>query len=184
MYWKVTTQDGEFSVELPDRIPSFQAFPCKINEETLNAVWNPRLDVLEINANGVPIQLSIKNFHTTRSSDEPTTDTYVYLNQTSVHRSVSCSSTVEPFVPGLENKKSRESQSAVTIKAPLTGTVIQVSAKANGKVQKGEVLLVIEAMKMENRVLAKIAGVVEEILVKVGDRVSAGAPLVKIKSVY
>jgi biotin carboxyl carrier protein len=186
MHWKVTTHDGDFLVELPDRIPSFYPFPCKINDESFEATWNARLEVLElVPRNGKPgqcIQLAVKNFAKTQSSDEPTTDTYIYLNQAAVNRSVYCTSTVEPFVPGLENKKARESQTGLTVKAPLTGTVIQVSATAKMRVQKGDVLLVIEAMKMENRVLAKIGGVVEEILVKAGDKVSAGAPMVKIGS--
>jgi acetyl/propionyl-CoA carboxylase alpha subunit/acetyl-CoA carboxylase carboxyltransferase component len=64
--------------------------------------------------------------------------------------------------------------------APLTGTVVSVSAAAGQEVGPGDELLVLEAMKMEHEVRAQAAGRVAEVRVTAGDTVPAGAVLVTL----
>ncbi len=66
--------------------------------------------------------------------------------------------------------------------APMPGQVLQVRASAGDVVEAGQVLVVLEAMKMEQPVLAPEAGVVEEVRVSVGDQVEVGAVLVVVAS--
>jgi len=65
----------------------------------------------------------------------------------------------------------------VAAPAPLQGTIVACIAVMGQKVRVGEPLVVIEAMKMEHLVGAPIAGVVEELLVRVGDTIFEGEPL-------
>jgi len=58
--------------------------------------------------------------------------------------------------------------------------ITDVKVAAGQEVKVGEVLLVLEAMKMENEVLAPVAGTVRQVLVERGTAVSAGDPLVVI----
>jgi len=67
-----------------------------------------------------------------------------------------------------------------TVKAPLPGLIIEVKVKVGDKVNVGDVLLVIETMKMENNIISTVAGTVKEILVSKGDNVGEGVPLVAI----
>jgi len=67
-----------------------------------------------------------------------------------------------------------------TIAAPMPGKVIDVKVKAGDKIAKGDPAVIIEAMKMQNELLAAIDGVVKELHVKPGDTVEAGAKLVVI----
>ncbi|MCL2678302.1 MAG: biotin/lipoyl-binding protein [Clostridiales bacterium] len=60
-----------------------------------------------------------------------------------------------------------------TVSSPLPGTIVKVVVKDGQAVRAGELLLVLEAMKMENDILASCDGVVA-LAVKVGDTVQAG----------
>ena len=65
-----------------------------------------------------------------------------------------------------------------TVRAPLAGTVVSVTAAPGNQVVPGDELLVIEAMKMEHEVRAQAAGLVHEVPVTAGATVQAGAVLV------
>jgi biotin carboxyl carrier protein len=75
--------------------------------------------------------------------------------------------------------------SAIAVKGAVTaqiaGRVVRVAVKPGQAVARGEVLLILEAMKMENEIKAPADGVVKEVLVKEGDRVAEGASLVVIE---
>ena len=64
--------------------------------------------------------------------------------------------------------------------APMPGKVISFLAKAGDKVQRGQALAVMEAMKMEHTISAPHDGVVEELLYAVGDQVVEGGELVRL----
>ncbi len=64
------------------------------------------------------------------------------------------------------------------LKAPMPGKVLAVSVEPGGAVEKGQLLLILEAMKMEHRITAPAAGVVKALAVAVGDQVANGALLV------
>ena len=66
------------------------------------------------------------------------------------------------------------------ISAPLPGVVSDLRVSKGDSVNAGDVLLVLEAMKMENEIHAPSGGVVEEVYVGVGEQVGRGAPLVKV----
>lgn len=67
-----------------------------------------------------------------------------------------------------------------TVSAPMPGSVIEVKVNPGDSVKDGDVLLVLEAMKMENELTAPQAGMVSEVLVKKGDTVNSGDPLITI----
>ena len=67
-----------------------------------------------------------------------------------------------------------------TCRSPVTGMVIQVPAEAGQAVEAGQVLVVLEAMKMETRVTAPCAGTVAKVHVGAGISVKAGQELVEL----
>ena len=68
----------------------------------------------------------------------------------------------------------------MTVKAPLAGNIIKVNVGNGDHVQQGDVIIILEAMKMETEVRAGRAGSVIDVLVKVGDGVAVGSPLLTL----
>jgi oxaloacetate decarboxylase alpha subunit len=66
------------------------------------------------------------------------------------------------------------------ITAPMAGTIVRVAVSSGQPVESGDVLVVLEAMKMETEIRAPSAGRVGDIRVKAGDAVALGAPLLAL----
>ena len=73
--------------------------------------------------------------------------------------------------PGEGEIKKKEATAGFPVFAPLPGSIIQLKVKEGDIVKKGDELLVLEAMKMENHVLADESGMISQIKVKPGDAV-------------
>ena len=66
------------------------------------------------------------------------------------------------------------------IKAPLAGSVARVLVKEGQEIEAGDVLIVLEAMKMETEITAPAGGTVTAVLVSAGDAVTGGQVLVQL----
>ena len=66
------------------------------------------------------------------------------------------------------------------VKSPMPGNILKINVSQGQKVKEGDVLIVLEAMKMENEIVAPKAGSVAQIAVSKGQVVETGSPLVVI----
>ena len=66
------------------------------------------------------------------------------------------------------------------VKSPLPGVIVAVKVKVGDAVKNGQVVAVLEAMKMENEIQAEFDGVVTSVNVSQGDSILEGAPIVTI----
>lgn len=66
------------------------------------------------------------------------------------------------------------------IKAPLAGSVARVLVKEGQQIEAGDVLIILEAMKMETEITAPAGGTVTAVLVSAGDAVAGGQVLVQL----
>ena len=65
--------------------------------------------------------------------------------------------------------------------APMPGNILKVNVSAGQTVTEGDVLVILEAMKMENEIMASKRGTVTQVLVEKGATVETGAPLVFVR---
>ena len=61
--------------------------------------------------------------------------------------------------------------------SPMPGTIVRVDVSAGQKVKSGDVLVVLEAMKMENEIMAPHDATIVQVLINKGTRVDSGTPL-------
>ena len=87
----------------------------------------------------------------------------------------------------LEEKKKQETKKIINndgakeVVSPIQGQVTNLKVKVGDKVKKGDVLLIIEALKLENEVVSPFEGQVAEILVTKGQNVKAKEPIIIIE---
>lgn len=71
-------------------------------------------------------------------------------------------------------------EGATKVESPMPGTIIDVKVAAGDTVKNGQVLVILEAMKMENDIVSPADGVIASVNVKQGDSVSANDLLISI----
>ncbi len=79
-------------------------------------------------------------------------------------------------------RKPYERQDPGTIKAVIPGTVTEIVTKVGETVKQGDTLMIVEAMKMLNRIIAPMDGIVNAIYVSAGEKVTKGLVLIEIES--
>lgn len=80
-----------------------------------------------------------------------------------------------------DSKIRKDISSVIPVKSPLPGNIMQVFVKPGDEVKRGDKLLMYEAMKMENMILAEKDGVIESVKVQPGDSVLQDELLIEMK---
>ena len=84
-------------------------------------------------------------------------------------------------VHSFDLRQSASSQNANEMTAPLPGTVVEVFVKEGDVIETGQVIVIIEAMKMKNSIRSTRSGMVKEVLVNALQTVSHKQPLVRFE---
>ena len=126
-------------------------------------ILNYENDVVELEVNGTHYSVEVQR----EVKDKPKTPRLV---RTAVPKP-------SPEEAGI----ARAPSPTVTVKTPLPGTILKILAKEGDQVKKGDTLLIMEAMKMENNIIAEKAGKVVQVRVKEGDTVLQNDVLVVLE---
>ena len=146
-------------------------FKYKINGSPYRVVVNKSdNELIELEVNGTPFTVEI----------EPKTKkpkTIVQRHQTNDSASVSAKSSTASTLVTRPSKATGKK----TIESPLPGVILDIRCKIGDTVKKGDTLMILEAMKMENNILADTNGKITEMFVQKGDSVLEEADLVVIE---
>ena len=80
-----------------------------------------------------------------------------------------------------KRKKANRGKKSGTISSTIPGKIVSISAKEGQMVSEGDVVMILEAMKMQNEIQAPLSGTVTAINCKPGDSVEANSPLIIIQ---
>ncbi len=182
MKWLVTINEKKYYIKVPDRIVNGVAFEAKLGDQELTLRWQSEsesLYLIERNEFGqFEKRLSVRNKALTRYPGEAE---YHWETELVSHAAKVKSGRASRYVEGQEQRMSSQAQSGSTVRSNLTGKVLAVQVKENDQVEKGDLLFVVEAMKMENKIEAEVAGVAHKIKIKPGDKVNVGQVLAVIE---
>jgi biotin carboxyl carrier protein len=89
---------------------------------------------------------------------------------------------VAPAAPQATSKPVAVSAGDIPVNAPLSGSIMAIKVKPGETVKYGQVLLTLEALKMENEIVAPQAGVVKELFTQAGATVNVGDILLTLRS--
>ena len=194
-------------VEMPDHLADGQPFHVTVDGRGYMARWSRVNSVLSLSAldpskiehSMVEHSIPVRTMRVTRFAGEAeaTCDIECFLPAVSGEKSSSSTSSsikaaAAKFIPGMGaasgsaenggNKSKRKGLRSPVLRSQITGKVLSISATEGTVVEEGDLLLVIEAMKMENRILAPARVKITSVTVKVGASVSSGDELLRLEA--
>jgi biotin carboxyl carrier protein len=89
---------------------------------------------------------------------------------------------IKPYLRPVETSNGSQQIKQINVKAPIPGKILQIPVKEQDVVEKEQLILILEAMKMKNRILSPVEGIISQIFVKVGENVGQDQQLIKIES--
>lgn len=184
MEWNIQIGSVNQRVRLPDSMPDNSEFDLTINDRVLKGKWQRAtrtLFLMDPARPGVWMPLFTRTKTTTRFPGESDVVTTIEFTPPGSTHPLCYDSTVSLHIPGQEGRDGATIKKPKVVRSQMTGKVLKILVKAGDSVASGDPLLIVEAMKMENRVLAVSAGVVDTVKVTEGETISSGKELIRLK---
>lgn len=182
MNWCISLGSRKFIVALPDSLVDQQSFLLAIDQQPMRATWMRSAGALVLED-----QSGLEHLCRLRTQRVDEFDGQAALQiQAEVQTSAGMSAIsvdAELHVPGQSQRTSTKAQQNLLVRSQITGKVLKVLVQVGDTVASGQTLLIIEAMKMENRVFATTSGVIATIAVKDGDAVQTNKELIRLAAI-
>lgn len=175
----ITIAKTTHQVELPEPLIDGVPFTLTVDGKPHQAVWRANVAALAfIDTQGVEHNLQLRGWRVSRFDGDTETrlDANVHVG---AGKMTNLKATSAPDLPG-QKQAAGAGQTMRVIRSQITGKILKVMVKVGDIVKTGDTLLLIEAMKMENRVFAPAPGRVSAIAGKDGDSVATGKELLRM----
>ncbi len=133
-----------------------------------------------VNVNGYAYEVEIEEVLGNESSPVSTMNPTIGANNRTSASSLYSEQSTKPTVGSSPNEGKQTSSEGESINAPMQGKIIQVSVGVGEEIVPGQVVAVLEAMKMENEIVASEGGIVRAVPVTPGQSVDAGDVLISL----
>ena len=183
MKWKLSfaTDQNSILVDLPNNPRSGEWTSLQIDDVTWQAQWHETLSCLYLkDANGLEQAVRVRYGSIAQFPGEAQAVITLELAESGHSLIGKFQATAETFLPGAVGRGKKANAAGSLVRAPMVGKVLGVRVQSGDTVAKGQELLVIEAMKMENKIVSPAAGVVKEVNCAAGDQTKIGQKLVVI----
>jgi biotin carboxyl carrier protein len=184
MQWNVSISGKNHLVQLPDVAPDNTPFDATIDGRAVKLRWQRNtkaLFILDPKFGDVWTSINIRTRTVNKFAGDSELSVSSEFLPAGAINPIAMDATVSVYLPGQDSKEGAKAKKPQVIRSQITGKVLKVLVKSGDEVNAGDTLMIIEAMKMENRVLAISAGAIDTVKVKESDTVSTGAELIKFK---
>ena len=173
-------QWGAKTLKLTEQhVGSDGSFNCEVDGNVFAGKFNRKLSVLQIECDGVFKNVMIRNV-SVLSQDGDIAEISIEAHGLGNSGESSIILKREKLFPGLSNQIKKPIPKDITIKSPMAGKIIRVRVNAADVVPAGTLICIVEAMKMENKIITTRAGTVKSCTAKEGSTVAVGDELARI----
>jgi biotin carboxyl carrier protein len=166
---------NEFLVRINDSIRQ-----VKIIDQQNIEVDDKRLNYSFTELDGGKIILKIENkFYEASYSKREDGEFSLLINNESLNLTIRTSLQEKAYQ--LLSASQNKAEHSKTIKSPMPGLVVKVIKNVGDKIIKGDTVMILEAMKMENEIKSNLEGILSEIFVEQGKPIEKNIPLFTIK---
>lgn len=181
MKWQIKDSSASFVVDLPDSVGSGRNFRVRVGEQVFECSWHAMSKTLTITTPHGPMHLSARNVQKERFPGDAETKLRLEYWHPERHSVAVLQLNAQAYAPGSENRIGQNRSTKNLLRAPMTGKILSLLIKQGDSVEQGQVLLIVEAMKMENKIYASYNGKVDKLKVVVGQAVSVGQEMLTIE---
>lgn len=178
----VRVGDQQYIIEIPTTFGADRNFTASIGDRRFNMRWHPQLGTLSVTDNGHTFNLKARSSKFERLPDESETTVKLEWYDPLSSSMKTADFQIDNHVPGAANRRAASANASKHVRSPMTGKILSISVSNGDSVNKGDLLMIIEAMKMENKIVATTNGEVQGLQVNAGQTVSVGAELCCIKA--
>ena len=184
MQWSVTVGGKSSVVQIPDNIPDNAAFDATIDGRSVQLRWQRHtraLFIKDLTKSNDWAAINIRSKSVAKFPGEGDIAVSAEFSAAGASDPINMEAIVSVYFPGQDSKEGSRKKKPAVVRSQITGKVLKIMVNAGDIVSAGDTLMIIEAMKMENRVLANTGGVIDAVKVKELDTVASGAELLKFK---
>ena len=161
MQWKIKFENTEAQIQIPSYTLHDRLFEVNLNGQAYLVKYHQKLNTLSIRRPDEKVFRNVKIKRLKIEKDAESAEFFAdieFLSASSISTSAVKTETWI-YTPASEQRRKAQATRGATIRSPMTGKILKVMGKEGAVVKKGDVLLIIEAMKMENKISAPVDGI-------------------------
>jgi hypothetical protein len=182
MKWISKNESATAEVSLPDQVTPGVWSPAQVSGTSFEICWEPGLRTLFVRRSpkDPEVPLKYRSAKTQRFPGDLFSEVLLeYIGGCEGFTRI-IQGEVAIQVPGMNERKAGAGADGETIRSPMVGKVLKVLVEPGQMIERGQEVLVIEAMKMENKIFARSSGTVKDVQIAAGAQVAVGQFLVQI----